>query len=146
MADKSKRPVCYVDGKGQLVCPPKPSTLRTYSAQQEEMASALMSGMVEGEGHTGGISREYLELALALLETVARNRRNVPPEKLHERRDEIVQSVELLLQEGAPPSLLAYRFSTEPADVLGAYFLNKANLVQMRNALEEFDRPKLSGS
>ena len=59
------------------------------------------------------------------------------------RAGEIVQSIKFLLDK-EPPSILLYNYSTQPADIIGAFFLNKAELVRMQRLFDTFKSPKPS--
>ncbi|MBP6775480.1 MAG: hypothetical protein KA154_21005, partial [Gemmatimonadaceae bacterium] len=81
-----------------------------------------------------------LKLALALLETLAES--TLPDEPhIPRRAGEIVESTKMLLAK-TPPSILLYNYSSQPADVIGAYFLNKTELVRMQRLYDTFRDPK----
>jgi hypothetical protein len=80
-----------------------------------------------------------VQLALSILEVL--NDSRLPDEpNIPRRSGEIVDTVKLLLAK-TPPSIVLYNYSTQPADVVGAYFLNKAQLVNMQQLYKEFATP-----
>ena len=79
------------------------------------------------------------ELAARLLEVLAQS--DLPDDKIPRRSGEIVDSTKQLLAP-LPPSILLYNYSTQPANVMGAYYLNKADLVQMQRMYQIFQHPK----
>jgi len=83
-----------------------------------------------------------LKLALALLETLAESTLPDTPH-IPRRAGEIVESTKMLLAK-TPPSILLYNYSSQPADVIGAYFLNKTELVRMQRLYDTFKDPKPS--
>ncbi|MEO7360448.1 MAG: hypothetical protein ABI120_08960 [Gemmatimonadaceae bacterium] len=66
---------------------------------------------------------------------------DMPDARIPRRSGEIVDSVKQLLTP-VPPSILLYNYSQLPANVMGAYFLNKADLVRMQEMFQIFQNPK----
>ncbi|MEO7363478.1 MAG: hypothetical protein ABI120_24300 [Gemmatimonadaceae bacterium] len=79
------------------------------------------------------------KLAARLLEVLAQS--DLPDDRVPRRSGEIVDSVKQLLT-ALPPSILLYNYSVQPANVMGAYYLNKADLVQMQRMYQVFSHPK----
>ncbi|MBC8088836.1 MAG: hypothetical protein H7Z40_16345 [Phycisphaerae bacterium] len=79
------------------------------------------------------------ELACRILEVL--NLSTMPDESIPRRSGEIVDTVKRLLAP-VPPSIMLYNYSTQPADVLGAYYLNKGDLVKMQQMFKIFEHPK----
>lgn len=79
------------------------------------------------------------ELACRILETL--NASTMPDDSIPRRSGEIVDSVMRLLAP-VPPSIMLYNYSTQPADVVGAYYLNKGDLVKMQQIFKTFEHPK----
>jgi len=79
------------------------------------------------------------ELACRILEVLTNT--SMPDESIPRRSGEIVDTVQRLLAP-VPPSIMLYNYSTQPADVLGAYYLNKGELVKMQQLFKIFEHPK----
>lgn len=79
------------------------------------------------------------ELACRILEVL--NNSTMPDESIPRRSGEIVDTVQRLLAP-VPPSIMLYNYSTQPADVVGAYYLNKGDLVKMQQLFKTFSNPK----
>jgi hypothetical protein len=90
-------------------------------AGQYRQAEALLHSFGEGD-----VSREYVELALHVIEAITRNMRNLPADQVASRQDEIVGSIGQLLQPEAPPPLLAFPSFMPPEDVVAAYLRSAA--------------------
>jgi hypothetical protein len=79
------------------------------------------------------------ELACRILDAL--NTAQLPDELVPRRSGEIVDTV-IRLMAPKPPSIMLYNYSTQPADVLGAYYLNKGDLVRMQQIFKIFEHPK----
>lgn len=79
------------------------------------------------------------ELACRILEVL--NNSSMPDDSIPRRSGEIVDTTMRLLAP-VPPSIMLYNYSTQPADVLGAYYLNKGDLVKMQQLFKTFEHPK----
>ena len=80
-----------------------------------------------------------IELACRMLETLGAS--TMPDESIPRRSGEIVDTVKRLLAP-VPPSIMLYNYSTQPADVLGAYYLNRGEIVKMQQIFRIFEHPK----
>jgi hypothetical protein len=80
-----------------------------------------------------------IKLAARILEVLGAS--DLPDDIIPRRSGEIVDSTRQLLAP-LPPSILLYNYSTQPANVMGAYYLNKADLVQMQRMYQIFSNPK----
>jgi hypothetical protein len=81
-----------------------------------------------------------IKLALRILEVLAESDLPDTP-NIPRRAGEIVDATRYLLAE-KPPSILLFNYSELPADVVGAFFQNKAELVQMQRLYGTFKNPK----
>lgn len=88
---------------------------------------------------TGEWGPNKKKLAARILEALGNS--DLPDDIIPRRSGEIVDSVKQLLAP-VPPSILLYNYSTQPANVMGAYYLNKADLVQMQRMYQIFSNPK----
>ena len=143
--------VCYVTPEGEVVCE---DVMR--SASQDALRSthrglarvidasdgvsdnaspALKSALPAG---TWGPNK--IKLAQRILEVLASS--DLPDDSgVPRRAGEIVDSVKHLLG-SVPPSILLYNYSTQPANVMGAYYQNKGDLVRMQQVFKTFEHPK----
>lgn len=135
--------VCRVLPDGEVVCDKVPDqatgpVAMVISADAAEAAQADQS-FVDAlpEGNWGP---NKIKLAVSILAVLGAN--DLPDERIPRRSGEIVDSVKQLLAP-LPPSILLYNYSTQPANVMGAYYLNKADLVQMQRMYELFKNPKM---
>lgn len=128
---------CYWDPKrGRWVCPTK-NRMESPSSEERESVAAVLSDL--------GVSRpsvEVVRLAYRVLKEVAdiasgTNRLDDPEIKY--RGDEVVGAMQLLLQRGDPPSLLAFHFSTLPGRIV---VLSEEQVEGLMESLEEFKTPK----
>ena len=80
-----------------------------------------------------------IALARRIVEVIGNS--TLPDDRVPRRAGESVDSVRQLLAP-VPPSMLLYNYSQLPANVMGAYFLNKADLVRMQEMFQIFQHPK----
>lgn len=136
--------VCRVLPNGDVVCDKVPDTME--SGRSAMMAIAADGNPVAKSGPpslddlpAGNWGPNKTKLAAYLLEVLAQS--DLPDDIIPRRGGEIVDSTKQLLAP-IPPSILLYNYSTQPANVMGAYYLNKADLVQMQRMYEIFKNPK----
>ena len=131
--------VCRVTAEGEVVCDPVigPEGPSMDAARQKQAAEFVKAIGADG---TWGVNKLILLVAItdALAKSTLPDSPNIP-----RRSGEIVQSIKFLLDK-QPPSILLYNYSTQPADVVGAFFLNKAELVSMQKLYDVFKSPKPS--
>lgn len=128
--------ICRVTADGEVICEPivPPGQTAIDAATQKQFEATLRQAFPKAEW-----GPNKLKLALALLETLSKSTLPDDP-NIPRRSGEIVDSVKLLLDK-QPPSIILYNYSSQPADVVGAYFLNKAELVSMQRLFETFKNP-----
>ena len=137
--------VCWMTVEGEVICErvfegsstPEPVGLAKSSGGLSDKADA------EFQEHLpkGNWGPNKVKLARRLLEVLAAS--DLPDDKISRRAGESVDSVRQLLAP-VPPSILLFNYSTLPANVMGAYFLNKADLVRMQQMFKTFEHPKES--
>lgn len=128
--------VCHLTSEGEVVC--TPASLSDDTPPRPAAHKGLRA-LLKAAYHLDNWGPNKLQLALAVLEVLDTS--TLPDEpNIPRRAGEIVDTVKLLLQKD-PPSMVLYNYSTLPADVVGAYFLNKAQLVNMQTLYKEFATP-----
>lgn len=128
--------VCRVTPDGEVICDPvNPGGEASVDpGVQKQVEASLRQAFPKAEW-----GPNKLALAVRLLETLGKS--SLPDEpNIPRRAGEIVASVELLLGK-QPPSILLFNYSTQPADVVGAWLQNKAELVQMQRLYDNFKKP-----
>lgn len=135
--------VCRVMPDGNVICekvdPTCPSPIAAMMISAESGTSRNYGPAFADSLPQGNWGPNKIALAARLLEVLAEN--DLPDEKIPRRSGEIVDSVKQLLAP-LPPSILLYNYSTQPANVMGAYYLNKADLVEMQRMYQLFSHPK----
>jgi hypothetical protein len=136
--------VCRVTEEGEVVCERVQDAMTSESAvrvakskgglSKKAVDSNLKAALPKGEW-----GPNKTRLAQRLLEVLAAS--DLPDDRIPRRSGEIVDSAVQLLAE-VPPSILLYNYSKLPANVMGAYFLNKADLVRMQEMFKTFEHPK----
>ncbi len=136
MSDGDPPVVCRVNPDGEVVCEPVSSgtELPSDAAAQKQVEAVLRHAFPKGEWGPNKVALATRMLQ-ALSESDLPDSPNIP-----RRAGEIVASIRMLLAP-EPPSILLYNYSTQPADVVGAYFQNKAELVRMQRLYETFKTP-----
>ena len=136
--DEDPPVVCRVTAEGEVICdpvvPPEGASLvdGTRQKQVEEFVRA-----VSPDGNWGP---NKLKLLVGIIQALGQS--TLPDEpNIPRRSGEIIQSMKFLLDKD-PPSILLFNYSTQPADVVGAYFHNKAELVRMQKLYDTFKAPK----
>lgn len=147
MADGDDGPgiVCWMTAEGEVVCE------RVFeggsSSGSVRVAESSVGLSDKGDSKfknvlpKGNWGPNKIQLARRLLEVLAASQ--LPDENIPRRSGESVDAVRQLLTP-VPPSILLFNYSTLPANVMGAYFLNKADLVRMQEMFKTFEHPKQS--
>ena len=128
--------VCRVTPDGEVVCEPvnPGGDSPADPAMQKQVEATLRQAFPKSEWGPNKVA-----LAIRILETLGQSSLPDDP-NIPRRAGEIVASVELLLGK-QPPSILLFNYSTQPADVVGAWLQNKAELVRMQRLYEAFKSP-----
>ncbi len=135
--------VCRVTADGEVICEtvPGPSGTQMRSLIDPAMLQQA-ADFVKAASPDGTWGPNKIKLLVGIIEALGKS--TLPDEpNIPRRAGEIIQSIKFLLDK-QPPSILLYNYSTQPADVVGAYFLNKAELVRMQRLYETFKSPKPS--
>lgn len=135
--------VCRVTAEGEVICDKvlsctgQSAMIRVADSSDglSESADTRFKALVPA----GEWGPNKIKLALRILEVLGAS--DLPEENIPRRSGEIVDSCRQLLAP-VPPSILLYNYSTLPANVMGAYFLNKADLVRMQQMFQTFEHPK----
>ena len=135
--------VCRVTADGDVICDKVTSSTTPDAAVRVADGSAETSSNYDERFVNSLPAGEWgpnkIALARRLLEVVGNS--NLPDEKVPRRSGESVDSVRQLLMP-VPPSILLYNYSHLPANVMGAYYLNRADLVRMQEMFQVFQHPK----
>lgn len=131
--------VCRVTPDGEVICDPvnPGGETPTDPALQKQVEASLRQAFPKADWGPNKVA-----LAIRVLEALGKSTLPDAP-NIPRRAGEIVASVELLLDK-QPPSILLFNYSAQPADVVGAYFLNKSELVRMQRLYDTFKSPKPS--
>jgi hypothetical protein len=117
---------CYVTPDGDVIC-----DSATIVAINPSAVSAIPTKVASwGPNKT--------QLLLNLIEVLDQS--TLQDSAIARRASPIVQSARQLLSD-EPPSILLFNFSKQPGDVMGNYFLNKAEIVRMHKVAEQFEKP-----
>jgi hypothetical protein len=138
MSDEGDPPVvCRVTADGEVICDPVtgPEGLSKSRAAQKQAADFVKA--FAGDGNWGP---NKIKLLMAIVDVLGKSTLPDTP-NIPRRAGEIVQTIRFLLDK-EPPSIVLYNYSTQPADVVGAFFLNKAELVSMQKLFDTFKSPK----
>jgi hypothetical protein len=117
---------CYVTPEGDVICD---------SASLVNISPATVSAIPEKISSWGPNKTQLLLNFIEVLDTST-----LPDANVARRGSPIVQSAKQLLAT-EPPSILLFNFSKQPGDVMGNYFLNKAEIVRMHQVAEQFQKP-----
>lgn len=143
--------VCWVTADGNVICNNvfmsadcTPPLAMFVASSDSASAESKKQPTREGASDSSFVFPESWgpnkkELACRLLEAL--NDSKLPDETIPRRAGEIVDTTMRLLAP-LPPSIMLYNYSTQPADVLGAYYLNKGDLVKMQQMFKLFEHPK----
>jgi hypothetical protein len=129
--------VCRVTPEGEVICDPviNPEASVVDPAKQQQVEEFLKA--VSSDGSWGP---NKIKLLLGIIEALGQS--TLPDEpNIPRRAGEIIQSMKFLLDKN-PPSILLFSYSTQPADVVGAFFQNKAELARMQRLFDTFKSPK----
>lgn len=129
--------VCRVTPEGEVICDPVISPEAslvdpTKQKQVEEFLKTVSSG--------GEWGPNKIMLLFGIIEALDKSTLPDDP-NIPRRSGEIIQAMKFLLDKD-PPSILLFNYSTQPADVVGAFFQNKAELVRMQKLFDTFKSPK----
>ena len=128
--------VCRVTPEGEVICDPviNPEASLIDPAKQKQVEEFLKS--VSG----GEWGPNKIALLFGIIDALGKS--TLPDEpNIPRRAGEIIQSMKFLLDKD-PPSILLFNYSTQPADVVGAFFQNRAELVRMQKLFDTFKSPK----
>lgn len=127
--------VCYVNAAGEFVCEPSSETVEviTDAATRQQLEKSIAGAFRDGEW-----GENKLKLALNFLSMLGKAR--IPDADIPRRAGDVVDAGKYLLSKD-PPSILLFNYSSQPANVVGAYYLNKADLVQMQRLFDQFKDP-----
>ena len=146
MADGDDGPgiVCRVMPDGEIVCErveacPAPTAAMMRVATSSDGLSQKVDDQFINALPDGEWGPNKIALARRLLEIIGES--NLPDDKVTRRSGECVDAVRQLLTP-IPPSILLFNYSTQPANVMGAYYLNKADVVRMQEIFQIFQHPK----
>lgn len=134
--------VCRVLPDGEVICEKVPDTMVEAPVAMfisGESAAKSFGPPTVDEPVPANWGPHKKKLAAMIMQVL--NESELPDDIIPRRGGEIVDSVKQLLAP-LPPSILLYNYSTQPANVMGAYYLNKADLVQMQRMYELFKNPK----
>ena len=135
--------VCRVTADGEVICDPVtgPASSRMRALIDPAMLQQA-ADFVKAASPDGSWGPNKIKLLLGIIEALGKS--TLPDEpNIPRRSGEIIQSMKFLLDK-QPPSILLYNYSTQPADVVGAFFQNKADLVRMQKLYDTFKSPKPS--
>jgi hypothetical protein len=132
VADSDTPLVCRLNTAGEIVCEPVPDT-STISGEAAALLEAAITKVLPGAEW----GPERTHLAIGLIEAIAKA--PLANDQIPRRAGQCVGAVQDLLREEAP-SLLCFNYSTQPGDVLGAWYLNTAQLVRMQRVLQQFEK------
>lgn len=138
LVDDENPVVCRVTPQGDVICEPV-AVLTAVVADPKARQSLSDSIEAAFPGCAWGPNKFLL--AMNILDVLCKSKLPDTP-NIPRRSGEIVNTVGMLM-EAEPPSVLLYTYSTLPADVVGAFFLNKADLVKMQRLYDTFKSPRL---
>ena len=131
--------VCRVTPEGEVICDPVtgPEASLVDPSRQKQVEDFVRAASPDGEWGPNKI-KLLMGIIQALGQSTLPDEPNIP-----RRSGEIIQAMKFLLDK-QPPSILLFNYSTQPADVVGAFFQNKADLVRMQKLFNTFKSPKPS--
>lgn len=135
IADPDEPMVCIIDERGELVCSPSSDTVEVISdaSTRQQLEKSIAGAFRDGEW-----GENKLKLALNFLSMLAKAR--IADADIPRRSGDVVDAGRYLLSK-EPPSIMLFNYSSQPANVVGAYYLNKADLVQMQRLFDQFKDP-----
>ena len=135
--------VCRVMPDGEVICERVFESTQPDDQVHVAMSVGELSPKVDAKFEellpNGAWGPNKTKLAQRLLEVLAAS--DLPDDKIPRRAGESVDSVRQLLMP-LPPSILLYNYSTLPANVMGAFYLNRGDLVRMQQVFKTFEHPK----
>jgi hypothetical protein len=129
--------VCRVTPEGEVICDPVtgPEASLVDPARQKQVEEFVRAVSADGEWGPNKI-----KLLMGIIQALGQSKLPDEP-NIPRRSGEIIQAMKFLLDKD-PPSILLFNYSTQPADVVGAFFQNKAELVRMQKLFDTFKSPK----
>ena len=128
--------VCRVTAEGEVICDPVTGPDGLVDPTRQKGVEEFVR-TVSPDGDWGP---NKLRLLMGIIHALGQS--TLPDEpNIPRRSGEIIQSMKFLLDKD-PPSILLFNYSTQPADVVGAFFQNKAELVRMQKLYDTFKSPK----
>jgi len=126
--------ICRVTADGEVICegPPVLDAAMRVRAKEVQFEDTLARLVPDG---TWGPQK--FELALRLL--VALGESKLPDDHIVRRAGQSVRALQDLLLP-TPPSILLFNYSEQPANVMGAWFQNKAELARMQRVVAQFSK------
>ncbi len=124
--------ICRVTPDGEVICE-GPVTLD--AAVVERAAAVSFDATLAKLLPEASWGPQKLELALRLLQALGESK--LPDDRIARRAGQSVRALmDLLLP--TPPSILLFNYSEQPANVMGAWFQNKAELARMQRVITQF--------
>lgn len=123
---------CRVSPEGEVICEGAPSLDAAVTVRANDAKFDATLATIFPEASWG---LQKLELALRLLATLAETK--FPDDRVARRAGQSVRALEDLLRP-TPPSILLFNYSDQPANVMGAWYLNRAELTRMQRVIAEF--------
>lgn len=127
--------VCRVTPDGEVIC--DSGTAMKMVPQDETMRQNLSDAIQAAFPGEWGPNK--IQLALNLIDVLGQS--SIPDTPNVPRRAAAVLDSARDLMSPQPPSIMLFNFSEQPANVLGAWFQNRAELVRMQKMYEIFKRP-----
>ncbi len=149
LADGDPPIVCRVTPDGDVICetvPPDHQTAFFMLSATATSSHATTGGSAPAESDAfdtalegafpGTWGPKKRALARKLMQTLAAN--DLPDARIPRRTGQCAAAVaDLLLP--TPPSILLFNYSELPANVMGAYFLNRAEYAKMARVVRQFE-------
>lgn len=135
--------VCRLTPDGDLICEPAPvdaaaARHATTTRDSAGDAAALLEDAIAKVFPGAEWGPERTRLAVGLIEALATSA--LPDDRVPRRAGQCIGAVRDLLRD-EPPSILCFNYSQQPADVFGAWYLNRAQLARMQRVLRQFEDP-----
>ncbi len=127
--------VCRVTADGEVICD---SGTAMTTVPHDESTRVNLGNAIQA-AFPGDWGPNKIQLALNLLNVLGQS--TIPDTPNVPRRAAAVLDSARDLMSPQPPSIMLFNFSEQPADVLGAWFQNRAELVRMQKMYEIFKRP-----
>jgi hypothetical protein len=124
--------ICRVTAEGDVICDGPPTLDAAVRSRADDAKFADTLARVFPEG---GWGPNKLELALGLLATLSESK--LPDDRIVRRAGQSVRALQDLLLP-TPPSILLFNYSEQPANVMGAWYLNRTELARMQRVIAQF--------